>query len=97
MNESAPPPAPAETPAERAEKAAIRRRWISLAEWVGIAALLVSAAISGCSESDSQPNPLVLNVPGQAVGRWTQLANLATSHQYSAGVALRGKIGRAHV
>jgi hypothetical protein len=33
-----------ETPAERAEKAAIRRRWIGLAELVGVAALLVSAA-----------------------------------------------------
>lgn len=54
MNESAPPPAPSaiETPAERAEKAAIRRRWISLAEWVGIAALLVSAAGLWMSWSD---------------------------------------------
>ena len=41
-----------ETPAERAEKAAIRRRWISLAEWVGIAALLVSAAGLWMSWSD---------------------------------------------
>jgi hypothetical protein len=53
MNDPAPPPAPAaETPAERAEKAAIRRRWISLAEWVGIAALLVSAAGLWMSWSD---------------------------------------------
>lgn len=37
-----PPVPPVESPAERAEKAAIRRRWIGLAEWVGIAALLVS-------------------------------------------------------
>jgi hypothetical protein len=37
-----PPLPPIESPAERAEKAAIRRRWIGLAEWVGIAALLVS-------------------------------------------------------
>jgi hypothetical protein len=43
---------PVETPAERAEKAAIRRRWISLAEWVGIAALLVSAAGLWMSWSD---------------------------------------------
>jgi hypothetical protein len=44
--EAAPAPVapPIETPAERAEKAAIRRRWITLAEWVGIAALVVSAA-----------------------------------------------------
>ena len=41
-----------ETPAERAEKAAIRRRWISLAEWVGIAALLVSAVGLWMSWSD---------------------------------------------
>lgn len=53
MTESAPPPPPsAETPAERAEKAAIRRRWISLAEWVGIAALLISAAGLWMSWSD---------------------------------------------
>jgi len=46
-------PAPAvETPAERAEKAAIRRRWITLAECVGIAALLVSATGLWMSWSD---------------------------------------------
>lgn len=45
-------PAAVETPAERAEKAAIRRRWISLAEWVGIAALLVSAGGLWMSWSD---------------------------------------------
>jgi len=55
MNESAPPPAPAaETPAERAEKAAIRRRWIGLAELVGVAALLVSAVGLWLSWSDRQ-------------------------------------------
>jgi hypothetical protein len=55
MNESAPPPAPAvETPAERAEKAAIRRRWIGLAELVGVAALLVSVAGLWLSWSDRQ-------------------------------------------
>ena len=44
-----------ETPgerAERAERSAIRRRWISLAEWVGIAALLVSVAGLWISWSD---------------------------------------------
>lgn len=44
-----------ETPGERAERAerlAIRRRWISLAEWVGIAALLVSVAGLWISWSD---------------------------------------------
>lgn len=49
-----PPSAPAsvETSAERAEKAAIRRRWISLAEWVGIAALAISAIGLWMSWSD---------------------------------------------
>ena len=36
------PPTP-ETPAERAEKASIRRRWITLAEFIGVAALIISA------------------------------------------------------
>jgi hypothetical protein len=38
--------------AERVERAAIRRRWISLAEWVGIAALLVSVIGLWMSWSD---------------------------------------------
>lgn len=53
MNESTPSPS-AETPAERAEKAAIRRRWIGLAELVGVAALLVSVVGLWLSWSDRQ-------------------------------------------
>ena len=49
-----PPPAAVETPAERAEKAAIRRRWIGLAELVGVAALLVSVVGLWLSWSDRQ-------------------------------------------
>jgi hypothetical protein len=41
-----------ETSAERAEKAAIRRRWIGLAELVGVAALLVSVVGLWLSWSD---------------------------------------------
>lgn len=43
MSENGPSPSPAESRAERAEKAAIRRRWITLAELVGVAALIISA------------------------------------------------------
>jgi len=50
----APTPALAETLAERAEKAAIRRRWIGLAELVGVAALLVSVVGLWLSWSDRQ-------------------------------------------
>ncbi len=54
MQAPAPTPPPVETPAERAEKAAIRRRWIGLAELVGVAALLVSVAGLWMSWSDRQ-------------------------------------------
>lgn len=53
MTEPTPSPS-AETPAERAEKAAIRRRWIGLAELVGVAALLVSVVGLWLSWSDRQ-------------------------------------------
>lgn len=41
-----------ETAAERAEKAAIRRRWITLAELIGVAALIVSVVGLWMSWSD---------------------------------------------
>jgi len=52
MTEPELPNPPSESLAERAERAAIRRRWVSLAEWVGIAALVVSVVGLWMSWSD---------------------------------------------
>ncbi|CAN5496226.1 hypothetical protein BH09PSE4_BH09PSE4_19710 [soil metagenome] len=53
MTEDLPPRPPPETsPAEKAEAAAIRRRWITLAEIVAIAGLLISAVSLWMSWAD---------------------------------------------
>jgi len=42
MTDEIPPPAPPPTPAEKAEAARTRRRWLTLAEILGVAAVIIS-------------------------------------------------------